>query len=142
MIYLNERYFHFTVLKPPFIAVNERLILVLGQIRVLPTPISTASLASWVERDTIYLWLWLFCAGGRRFAPRPWHQSMRSFSSSQATDKIISTEHAIYSQFIQNQSPWGSYKLQIIYVSPHLRLPGTLKTTISAIIIIIRQYFQ
>jgi len=31
------------------------------------------SLASWVERETIYLWLWSFCAGGRRFAPRPWH---------------------------------------------------------------------
>ena len=29
---------------------------------------STASLASWVECETIYLCLWSFCAGGRWFA--------------------------------------------------------------------------
>ena len=41
-----------------------------------------ASLATWVEREIIYLWLWSFCVGSRRFAPRPWHYSRRSLSSS------------------------------------------------------------
>ena len=37
-------------------------------------------LASWVEeRETIYLWLWSFCAGGCRFAPRSWYYSRWSF---------------------------------------------------------------
>ena len=44
----------------------------------------TTSLASWVECEIIYLWLWSFCTGGRRFAPRPWHYSSGSFSSSLA----------------------------------------------------------
>jgi len=56
-------------------------------------------LATSVERETIYLWLLSFCAGGRRFMPRLWHYSM-SFSSSQATGKVFSTEHAIYTKFI------------------------------------------
>ena len=60
----------------------------------------TASLASWVERETIYLWLWSFCGGGCRFAPGLWHYSTRSFSSSQATGKVFSTKHALQSKFI------------------------------------------
>ena len=44
------------------------------------------SLATWVECETIYLWS--FCVGGHRFAPRLWHYSRRSFSSSQATARF------------------------------------------------------
>ena len=36
----------------------------------------------------IILCEWSFCAGVRRFAPRPWHYSKWSFSSSQATGKV------------------------------------------------------
>ena len=44
-----------------------------------------------IGRAWDYLWLWSFCAGGRRFTPRPWHYSRRSFSSSQATSKVFSS---------------------------------------------------
>ena len=44
----------------------------------------TASLATWVECETIFLWLWSFCAVGRRFVPGPWHYSRGNFSSSQS----------------------------------------------------------
>jgi len=61
--------------------------------------VDNISLASWVECETIYLWVWSFCARGRGFTPRPWDYSRRSFSSNQATGKVFSTEHAIYSKF-------------------------------------------
>ena len=48
---------------------------------------------TWVERETIYLWLWSFCAGGRRFASRPWYYYSRgSFSSSQLVFGMIITD--------------------------------------------------
>jgi len=30
-------------------------------------------LASWVNHETIYLWLWSFYVGGNRYTPQPWH---------------------------------------------------------------------
>ena len=83
-----------------FQCVNLVLLVCFPGLKFLVSENDSASLASWVERETIYLWLWSFCAGGRRFVPQPWHYSRGSFSSSQATSKVFSTEHAIYSKFI------------------------------------------
>ena len=86
------------------------------RLQIVPT--HTASLASRVECETIDLWLWSFCVGARRFSPRPWHYSRRSFSSGQLAR--FSPPNLPYIQnsiFIQNQSRWGSCKLQTICLS-------------------------
>jgi len=56
----------------------------------------TASVASWVERLTIYPWLWSCCTGGSNTI----HGTrVRVFPSNQATGKVFSTEYAIYCKF-------------------------------------------
>ena len=75
----------------------------------------TAILVSWVERDTIYLWLWSFCVGGSRFSPRPRHYSRRSFSARQLAR--FSPPNLPYILNLFRISLWGSYKLQTICVS-------------------------
>jgi len=72
---------------------------------------------TYVEHETICLWLYghslLEVTDSRLYS----NIVGGSFSSNQATGKVFSTKHAIYSKFIYNYSPWGSCKLQTICVS-------------------------
>jgi len=57
----------------------------------------TVPLASWVERETIYLWLWPLCAWGGRKFPVGRDTSVGGVFH---LAKIFSTKYAIYSKFI------------------------------------------
>ena len=71
------------------------------------------------------LFIWSFCAGGRRFAPRPWG----SFSSNQATCEVFSTEHAIYSKFIRINLRGEAVNYRP-FASPSFKVASYVKTAI------------